>query len=114
MVLSDYMLEAQLFPGSVPEDDRYTNKTPIKPSLLYHTYLFHTYLYNPPPPPPPPPRRGSAHPPPSIYRNYPPHGRYVEIGVKVGGGLGGGGEPFVVLGSDLTKEYVEVNADYRS
>ncbi|KAJ1401501.1 arginine biosynthesis protein ArgJ, partial [Ochromonadaceae sp. CCMP2298] len=63
--LSDYMLEAQLFPASVPESDR----------------------------------------------NYPPHERYVEIEVRVGGARG---EAFVVLGSDLTKEYVEVNADYRS
>lgn len=42
---------------------------------------------------------------------YPPHGRVVDVGVRLGGGGAGSA---VVLGSDLTKEYVEINADYRS
>eukprot|EP01041_Mallomonas_annulata_P003017 gene3017-5911_t len=66
MQLSDYMLDAQLFPSDVPEHDR----------------------------------------------NYPPHDKYVDIEVVVAGGNGNGS--CVVIGSDLTKEYVEVNADYRS
>ena len=41
---------------------------------------------------------------------YPPHQRYVEVGVK----LGAGDASSTVLGSDLTKEYVAINADYRS
>jgi len=63
--LSDYMLDAQLFPSTVPEHDR----------------------------------------------NYPPHDKYVDIEVILAGGRSG---HCVVVGSDLTKEYVEVNADYRS
>lgn len=43
--------------------------------------------------------------------NYPPHRRVVDIEVCLGGG---GKGKAVVLGSDLTKEYVEINADYRS
>jgi glutamate N-acetyltransferase/amino-acid N-acetyltransferase len=43
---------------------------------------------------------------------FPPHQRFVEIGVDFGEGKGSGAA--VVLGSDLTKEYVAVNADYRS
>merc|ERR1719204_2924892 len=42
---------------------------------------------------------------------YPPHGRVVDIEVRLGGG---GAGCAVVLGSDLTKEYVEINSDYRS
>ncbi len=41
---------------------------------------------------------------------YPPHQRYVEVGVE----LGAGDASSTVLGSDLTKEYVSINADYRS
>lgn len=63
--LSDYMLDAQLFPADVPEHDR----------------------------------------------NYPPHGKYVDIAVRLSGAASGRS---TVIGSDLTKEYVEVNADYRS
>ena len=42
--------------------------------------------------------------------DFPPHQEFVEIGVdfKVGS------EDITVLGSDLTKEYVVINADYRS
>ena len=65
--LSDYMLEAQLYPGDLPEHDR----------------------------------------------TYPTHDRCVEIGVKLAYDPKATGE-CVVIGSDLTKEYVEVNADYRS
>jgi glutamate N-acetyltransferase/amino-acid N-acetyltransferase len=44
--------------------------------------------------------------------DYPQHQKYVEINVNwcEGGGAGRA----VVLGSDLTKEYVNINADYRS
>lgn len=42
---------------------------------------------------------------------YPPHRRVVDVEVYLGGG---GSGKAVVLGSDLTKEYVEINADYRS
>lgn len=45
--------------------------------------------------------------------NFPPHQRFVEIGVDFGiesSDL----EDVSVLGSDLTKEYVVINADYRS
>lgn len=42
---------------------------------------------------------------------FPQHGRVVDVEVLLGGtGVGRA----VVLGSDLTKEYVEVNSDYRS
>jgi glutamate N-acetyltransferase/amino-acid N-acetyltransferase len=41
---------------------------------------------------------------------YPPHERCVEIEVD----LAAGSEGCTVHGSDLTKEYVEINADYRS
>jgi glutamate N-acetyltransferase/amino-acid N-acetyltransferase len=44
--------------------------------------------------------------------DYPPHQRFVEIGVDFGDA--GGDVSVTVLGSDLTKEYVDVNADYRS
>jgi len=57
-------------------------------------------------------------------RNYPPHNRCVDIVVKINNNdddddriddsIASMTEPYVVLGSDLTKEYVEVNADYRS
>ena len=43
--------------------------------------------------------------------DYPPHQRFVEIGVDFGGN---GKANAVVIGSDLTAEYVAVNADYRS
>jgi glutamate N-acetyltransferase/amino-acid N-acetyltransferase len=45
--------------------------------------------------------------------NYPPHQRFVEIGVDFGD-IDGPGINLTVFGSDLTKEYVNVNADYRS
>ncbi len=42
--------------------------------------------------------------------DYPPHGRCVEIEVR----LGMGEASAVVLGGDLTHEYISENADYRS
>ncbi|GKY93426.1 hypothetical protein MPSEU_000310100 [Mayamaea pseudoterrestris] len=42
---------------------------------------------------------------------YPPHQRFVEIGVDFNGSGKGNA---VILGSDLTDEYVAINADYRS
>ena len=79
------MLNAQLFPSSIPEHDR----------------------------------------------NYPPHNRCVDIIVNINSNDNrsddtknnsdddsddddGFIDSYVVLGSDLTKEYVDVNADYRS
>jgi len=44
---------------------------------------------------------------------YPRHQKFVEIGLDFGDENGGDGSA-TVLGSDLTKEYVSVNADYRS
>uniref|UniRef100_A0A7S0LID0 Arginine biosynthesis bifunctional protein ArgJ, mitochondrial n=1 Tax=Coccolithus braarudii TaxID=221442 RepID=A0A7S0LID0_9EUKA len=41
---------------------------------------------------------------------YPPHERCVEVEVE----LGNGDEAITVVGSDLTREYVDINADYRS
>ena len=41
---------------------------------------------------------------------FPPHSRVVEIGINLRAGLCGG----VVYGSDLTHDYVTINADYRS
>ena len=41
---------------------------------------------------------------------YPPHERCVEIEID----LGAGAAACTVHGSDLTKEYVSINADYRS
>lgn len=46
------------------------------------------------------------------HSDYPPHQRFVEIGVDFGDGCGDGAA--TVYGSDLTAEYVAVNADYRS
>ena len=46
------------------------------------------------------------------HSDYPPHQKYVEIGVDFGAGTGDASA--TVLGSDLTGEYVVVNADYRS
>ena len=79
--LSDYMLNCQLFPDSLPEHDR----------------------------------------------NYPPHNRCVEIGIALqscdtdpsstassSSATSVVSPTVVVFGSDLTKEYVAVNADYRS
>jgi glutamate N-acetyltransferase/amino-acid N-acetyltransferase len=43
--------------------------------------------------------------------DFPPHQRFVEIGVDFGNV---GSTSLVVLGSDLTQEYVVINADYRS
>ena len=42
--------------------------------------------------------------------DYPPHERCVEINVDLGGGTAAA----IVLGGDLTHEYVSENADYRS
>lgn len=47
---------------------------------------------------------------PEHQRNYPPHFRTVDMVIDLGEGSGAS----EVIGSDLTKEYVEVNADYRS
>lgn len=44
------------------------------------------------------------------HDDYPKHQKFVEIGVD----FGGSGSNVVVMGSDLTQEYVVVNADYRS
>jgi glutamate N-acetyltransferase/amino-acid N-acetyltransferase len=46
------------------------------------------------------------------HADYPAHQRFVEIGVDFGSH--GGKSSATVLGSDLTGEYVVVNADYRS
>jgi glutamate N-acetyltransferase / amino-acid N-acetyltransferase len=46
------------------------------------------------------------------HSDYPPHQKFVEIGVDFGAGTGSASA--TVLGSDLTNEYVAVNADYRS
>lgn len=46
------------------------------------------------------------------HDEYPVHQKFVEIGIDFG--EAGGTGSAVVLGSDLTKEYVVVNADYRS
>ena len=70
-MLSDYMLDCQLYPAELSEHDR----------------------------------------------NYPPHDRLVDVTVTFrakedkGEWMTG---TATVIGSDLTKEYVEVNADYRS
>ena len=50
---------------------------------------------------------------PESERLYPRHDKCVEIDVTLGAHLGGSTHA-AVIGSDLTKEYVEVNADYRS
>lgn len=42
--------------------------------------------------------------------DFPRHQKYVEIGIDFGTGT----ECATVLGSDLTNEYIVVNADYRS
>ena len=42
--------------------------------------------------------------------DYPPHQKFVEIGVD----FGVGSASATVLGSDLSNEYIAVNADYRS
>jgi len=44
------------------------------------------------------------------HDDFPKHQKFVEIGVD----FGGSGADVTVLGSDLTKEYVVINADYRS
>lgn len=44
-------------------------------------------------------------------RNFHPHSKVVDISIVMKSGSTG---KCVVIGSDLTKEYVEVNADYRS
>lgn len=54
---------------------------------------------------------------PEEERNYPTHNKLVEVRVTFTG-TDRNGEALkgaaIVIGSDLTKEYVEVNADYRS
>jgi len=54
---------------------------------------------------------------PEASRTYPPHSLTVDIDISLNsgssGGAGGQGT-CTVIGSDLTAEYVEVNADYRS
>ena len=47
-------------------------------------------------------------------RNYPTHEKSVNIEVILNYSNGKDHGKSIVLGSDLTKEYVEVNADYRS
>jgi glutamate N-acetyltransferase/amino-acid N-acetyltransferase len=64
--LSDYMLEAQLYPTHMPEHER----------------------------------------------NHPRNANYVRIEIAFGPDCGD--THVETIGSDLTKEYVEVNADYRS
>jgi len=44
------------------------------------------------------------------HDDFPKHQKFVEIGID----FGGSGSNVVVIGSDLTQEYVVVNADYRS
>jgi glutamate N-acetyltransferase/amino-acid N-acetyltransferase len=46
------------------------------------------------------------------HSDYPPHQKFVEIGVNFGSGTGSGSA--IVYGSDLTAEYVSINGDYRS
>lgn len=49
--------------------------------------------------------------------DYPPHQKFVEIGIDFGSKkklLGGKRSSATVYGSDLTAEYVSINADYRS
>lgn len=46
--------------------------------------------------------------------DYPPHQKFVEIGVNFGAGTSDELSNVVVLGSDLTAEYVSINGDYRS
>jgi glutamate N-acetyltransferase / amino-acid N-acetyltransferase len=47
------------------------------------------------------------------HSDYPPHQKFVELGVDFGS-TGTDGVSATVYGSDLTAEYVAVNADYRS
>ena len=72
MILSDYLLDRQLYPQDVPENQR----------------------------------------------TYPTHSNCVEIDVSFDFSKSNLAAKMVghatVIGSDLTKEYVEVNADYRS
>jgi len=68
---------------------------PVKEKML-SDYMFDTQLF---------PASVPEH-----DRNYPPHMKSVVIGITLTSGSGS----CEVIGSDLTKEYVEVNADYRS
>ena len=43
--------------------------------------------------------------------DFPPHQKFVEIGVDFGRA---GSASATVIGSDLSNEYIVVNADYRS
>lgn len=47
-------------------------------------------------------------------RNYPTHEKSVDIEIILNYSEGKATGSAIVIGSDLTKEYVEVNADYRS
>jgi N-acetylglutamate synthase/N-acetylornithine aminotransferase len=49
---------------------------------------------------------------PETSRTFPTHSKCVDIIVKLSGKYGNSSAR--VIGSDLTKEYVEINADYRS
>jgi glutamate N-acetyltransferase / amino-acid N-acetyltransferase len=69
---------------------------PVKEKLL-SDYLFDCQLF---------PSTSLEH-----DRNYHPHSKVVDITIAMKTGKEG---KCVVIGSDLTKEYVEVNADYRS
>ena len=52
---------------------------------------------------------------PEIDRNYPPHGLTVDVDIKLNyDSTGTNTGRCTVIGSDLTRDYVEVNADYRS
>jgi len=44
---------------------------------------------------------------------FPPHSKTVKVGIHFGGLYAGEGRARV-FGSDLTSEYVSINADYRS
>lgn len=46
-----------------------------------------------------------------IFRTYPSHYKTIDIDVVLDTGIK---DEYVFYGSDLTAEYVEINADYRS
>jgi glutamate N-acetyltransferase / amino-acid N-acetyltransferase len=48
------------------------------------------------------------------HSDYPPHQKFVELGIDFGNSNSGDTVSATVYGSDLTAEYVAVNADYRS
>ena len=49
---------------------------------------------------------------PEAQRTYPANARTVDLEIRLSGALGEGS--CVVIGSDLTSDYVDINADYRS